>query len=382
MAYSPVRRSVFDSTQNFLALPALLLAGAALLAGCHPAVKDPKDPKFIVAEKGNWQVTRGELDKETASVLKQHQATPEQVGPEKMLQLDSSMLKNMVLKNLLLAKGATLQLKDVDKDEAAELEGIKSRIPPGQDFEQQLKLIGLTLDDVKKQIHEKVVIEKVLKAEAFKNDDPTEQEINDFYLKNKESITTPPQVRASRILVHVDDKTTPAEKAAKKKTITQAHDRVLHGEEFSKVAMQVSEDRSSAPKGGDIDYFRPGENEPGFDDVAFHTKQGAVSPVFETSLGYQFLKVTDIKPGGEVPLADVRPKIAAYLREMKMQEQEKAYVTKLLADSGVVYHVTLVDPPAQNAAASPGGPDSAPPSAVPASSASTPPAATNSAPTK
>src|ERR1017187_7990650 len=189
MAYFPVHRCVFNSSRNFPALTALLLAGAALLAGCHPAVTDPKDPKFIVAEKGNWQITRGDLNKETASLLKQHQATPEQVGPEKMLQIDTSVLKNMVLKNLLLAKSATLQLGDEDKDEATELEGIKSRIPPGQDFEQQLKLVGLTLDDVKRQIHEKVVIEKVLKAEAFKNDDPTEQEINDFYLKNKESIT-------------------------------------------------------------------------------------------------------------------------------------------------------------------------------------------------
>jgi parvulin-like peptidyl-prolyl isomerase len=239
-------------------------------------------------------------------------------------------------------------------------------------------MIGLTLDDVKKQIHEKVIIEKVMKAEAIKDVDPTDQEINDFYLKNKANITTPPQVRASRILVHVDEKATPEEKAAKKKAITKAYNRVLHGEEFSKVAMEVSEDRSSAPKGGDIDYFRPGENEPGFDDVAFNTKLGAVSPVFETSLGYQFLKVTDIKPGGEVPLADVRPKIEAYLRQSKTQEQEQAYAMKLLADSGVVYHVTLAEPPAQNpAAAGPGGPDSAPPSA-----ASTPPAAPNGAPSQ
>ena len=386
MAYFPVRRSVFDSSKNFLALPlplcALLLAGAALLAGCHPAVTDPKDPKFIVAETGNWRITRADLDKEIASLLKQHQATPEQVGTEKMLQIDTSVLKNMVLKNLLLAKAATLQLGDMDKDEAAELEAIKSRIPPGQDFEQQLKAIGLTLDDVKKQIHDKVVIEKMLKVEAFKNDDPTEQEINDFYLKHKESITTPPQVRASRILVHVDEKTTPAEKIAKKKAIDKAHDRVLHGEEFSKVAMQVSEDRTSAPKGGDIDYFRPGENpDAGFDEVAFNTKLGAVSPVFETSLGYQFLKVTDIKPGGEVPLADVRPKIAAYLREMKMQEQEKAYVTALLANSDVAYHMKLVEPTAPTAAG-PGGPDSAPPAAAPAPPPEAPPAATNSSPAK
>ncbi len=159
---------------------------------------------------------------------------------------------------------------------------------------------------MKKQIHEKVLIGKVLEAEAFKNVDPTEQEIDDIYLKNKDSFNIPEKIRASRILILVDDKTSPADKAAKKKAIDKARDRVVHGEDFSKVAMEVSQDRYSAPKGGDIGFFQRGENEPGFDDVAFNTKENAISPVFLTSLGYQFLKVTAIQPAGVVPVADAR----------------------------------------------------------------------------
>jgi peptidyl-prolyl cis-trans isomerase C len=381
MAFFPVRRSTFHSSKDFLVLSALLLAGVALLAGCHPAVTDPNDPKFIVAEKGTWQITNGELDAEVASYLKQHQATPEQVGPAKMPMVKTVMLKNMVLKKLLLDKAAALPVKDTEKEEATELDQLKGPASDAE-FAAQLKTAGLTLDDLKKKIHEKVLISKVLEAEAFKNIDPTDQEINDIYLKNKDSFNLPAKVRASRILVLVDDKTTPAQKAAAKKAIDQAHARVVHGEDFSKVAMEVSQDQYSAPKGGDINFFQRGENEPGFDDVAFNTKQGAVSPVFQTSLGYQFLKVTDIKPAGVVPVADARGYISSKLREMKMEEQSQAYAKKVLADSGVIYHLTLVDPPAQ-AAAAPGEsdgapssaePDSGPPSAGPDSSASAPPA--------
>ena len=373
MAYSPVRRSVFDSSKNFPALAALLLAGAALLAGCHPAVTDPKDPKFIVAEKGNWQITRGELDTEVANLLKQNQVTPEQVGPSKMPVVETRMLKNMVLKKLILDKAASLQLKDVDKEEATQLDAVKQSIPPGQNFEQQLKAADLTLDDLKKIIHEKVLVRKVLEAEALKDVEPTDQEINAFYLEKKASIPpAPPQVRASRILILVDDKTSPADKTAKKKAIDKARDRVGHGEDFSKVAAEVSQDQSSKSNGGDMGLFKRGDNpDAGFDDVAFNTKLGVVSPVFQTPLGYQFLKVTDIKPGGQVPLADIRPKISAYLRDQKMKEQSKDYLEKLLADSGVVYHMKLVEPPAPNAAASPGGPAGAPPPA--SASVSTPP---------
>jgi len=387
MAYFPLCRSVFDSSRNFLALAALLLAGVALLAGCHPAVTDPNDPKFIVAEKGSWQITEGELDTEVSSFLKQRQATPDQVGPSKMPILKTMMLKNLVLKKLLLDKAATLQLTDVDKEDAAELDKLKGAATDAE-FAQQLTTAGLTLDGLKQKIHEKTLINKVLEAEAFKNVDPTEQEIDTIYLQHKDSFNIPPKVRASRILILVDDKTSPADKAAAKKTIDAARARVVKGEDFSKVAMEVSQDRYSAPRGGDINFFQRGENEPGFDDVAFNTKVGVISPVFQTALGYQFLKVTAIQPAGVLPVADARGYISSKLREMKMEEQSQAYAKQILADSGVTYHLVLVDPPAQEEApAAQGAPDNAPPPAAPDSSASTPPAeapsdATNSAPTR
>jgi foldase protein PrsA len=370
MAYFPVRRPVFDSYKNFLAFPALLLAGAALLAGCKPAgVTDPNDPKFIVAEKAPWMITEGELDVEVTDFLKQHQATAEQVGPAKMPIVKTMMLKNLVLKKLLLDKAATLPLKDVDKEEATELDALKQQIPPGQDLEASLKTAGMTLDDLKKRIHEKVLISKVLEAEAFKNVDPTEQEIDDVYLKNKDSFNIPEKIRASRILIHLDDTATADEKAAKKKAIDAAHARVAHGEDFGKVAADVSEDESSKLKGGDLGYFAKGENpDAGFDDVAFNAKQGALSPVFLTPLGYQFIKVTAIQPAGAVPIADARSYISSKLKEQKMEMQSQAYAKQLLADSGVTYHFVLVDPPAQN----PTGPEATegePPPAAPDSSA-------------
>ena len=360
MANSLFRRLLGDSPSRYLLFPALLLVGATLLTGCKPAITDPKDPKFIVAEKAPWTISRAELDTEVASFLKQHQATAAQVGPAKMPMVETMMLKNMVLKKLMLEKAATLQLKDVDKEEAAQLDAIKSSLPPGQDLDAQLKTAGMTMDDLKTKIHEQVIIHKVLEADAFKNVDPTEQQIDDIYTKNKDSFVIPAKVRASRVLILVDDKTSPADKAAKKKAIDAARARVMKGEDFSKVAMEVSEDQYSKPKGGDLNFFAKGENpDAGFDDVAFNTKENVVSPVFLTPLGYQFIKVTAIQPAGTVPIADARSYIAGKLKDQNMQIQSQAYAKKLLADSDVKYHLVLVDPPAQ-AMGGPGGPGGAP----------------------
>jgi parvulin-like peptidyl-prolyl isomerase len=367
MAIFSTRRSHLLLSKNFLSLPAALLVGVAFLAsGCHPAITDPKDPKFIVAEKGNWKVTRADLDAEMADYLKQHQMTIEQIGPAKMPMFETAMLDNMVLKKIFLEKAAAMQLKDTDKEEADTLNKLKGRYPTDAEFQTQLQKAGFTLDELKKRIHEDVQIHRVLDAEAFQNTEPTEQEINDFYLKNKQRFVNPQRVRASRVVILVDEKATPADKAAKKKAIDKAHDRVAHGEDFAKVAGEVSEDQYSKPRGGDVNFFQRGENEPQFDEVAFNTKQGAVSAVFETPMGYQFLKVTDIQPAGEVPMAQVLPQITNYLRQTKKAEQEQAYTKKLLADKEIVFHLVraeLPQPPAQPDASANGTPPAAPASA-------------------
>lgn len=380
MAHSPSRLCTSTLSRFFaLGTTAFLVALTLLTTGCHKSVTDPHDPKFIVAEKGNWQITRGQLDAEISSFLKSKQMTPEQVGAANMPKLETGMLDNMVIQKLLLAKAATMQLKDVDKEEATTMDRLKARYPTQKEFDDQLKASGFTLDELKQKIHDKIVIGKVMEAEALHDDNPTEAEIDQIYLTNKAAFSHPPKVRASRILIMVDEKATPAEKAAKKKAIDKARARVMKGEDFSKVAMEVSEDQYSKARGGDINFFQQGENEAGFDEVAFKTKEGEVSPVFETALGYQFLKVTATQPAETAPVADARAFIADKLRQNKMMQQEKDYTAKLLADGGVTFYLVRVDlnpSPAPGSAPAPGAAPQGAPAVTPTGATTTAPDAT------
>jgi parvulin-like peptidyl-prolyl isomerase len=324
----------------------LLVTAAFLASACHPRVSDPHNPNFIVAEKDNWTITRSQLDQNVNGFLQQRQVTAAQVGPERLPMLETMVVRDMVLEKLLLARAATHQFPDIDKDDATALERLKGRFPNEQAFQDKLKQAGVNEDELKKRIHEQDLIEKTLQAEAVHDVDPTDKEINDFYLSHQNLFEVPLKLRASRVIVLVDEKATPAEKEAKKKKINQAHARVAKGEDISKVAMEDSEDRYSAPKGGDVGYFQRGENEAQFDDVAFASKVGVLSPVFESPMGYQFLKVTEIKPAGTLPIADVRASIAQELHQLKTAQEEKDYTDKLLKDSGVKYYIPLVEPPA------------------------------------
>ncbi len=312
-------------------------------------IKDPDDPRFIVAEKpGDWSITRKDLNDEVDLLLRQQHHTREELGPAKIPMVENQILRAMVLKKLILARAAALNISpaDVDKDADALVEQVRSQAPAPQDFDAKLKEAGITLDQFKARIHDDIVIRKVLQAEALHDDQPTDQEIDDFYLKNKDKFVVPDKIRASRVLIMVDDHTSPADKAAKKKAIDAARARVVKGEDFGKVATEISEDRYSAPKGGDIGYFQKGEEEEAFDEVAFASKPGVISPVFETPMGYQFLKVTDVQPGGTLAIAQVRDIIAQHLKEEKEGEQGNDYTETLLSKSGVIFHLLPVNPAA------------------------------------
>jgi hypothetical protein len=198
MVLSPVLRLAARQARPFAAVAALLV-GIALLTACHKAVTDPNDPKFIVAEKGDWTITRGELNKEVDDFIKQKHATREMVGAANMPYVDTGVLRRMVLKKLLLEKAATMQLQDVDKDTDAQLANAKDSVPPGHTLDDELKSAGLTLDQLKQQIHDAVVVQKVVEAEAFKDVEPTEQQIDEIYNTHKDAFQVPPMIRASRV---------------------------------------------------------------------------------------------------------------------------------------------------------------------------------------
>ena len=67
-------------------------------------------------------------------------------------------------------------------------------------------------------------------------------------------------------------------------------DRLKNGESFTNLAKELSIDKASGKRGGDLGFFRKGMMVTPFDDVAFRLEKGQISEPVKTEFGYHIIK--------------------------------------------------------------------------------------------
>jgi peptidyl-prolyl cis-trans isomerase SurA len=114
------------------------------------------------------------------------------------------------------------------------------------------------------------------------------------------------EVNASHILILLDENAAPADTlAAYKKTIA-IRDRIVKGEDFGKVAQEVSQDPSAKENKGNLGYFTSFRMVYAFENGAFNTPVGSISMPVRTRFGYHLIKVNDIRDNrGDVSVAHI-----------------------------------------------------------------------------
>jgi parvulin-like peptidyl-prolyl isomerase len=155
-----------------------------------------------------------------------------------------------------------------------------------------------------------VVINKFLE-ENLKDIGVTPEEISTFYNSNKDNFKRSwDEVRVSHILL------------LKKEDAQRALKRIESGEDFAKVAKDMTEDQNTRMQGGDLGYFGALEVSPQIAQMAFTLPIGKVSPIIQTEQGFDIIKVFDKKPKGSLrDLEEVKSQIGLILLNKKRTER-------------------------------------------------------------
>jgi peptidyl-prolyl cis-trans isomerase C len=101
------------------------------------------------------------------------------------------------------------------------------------------------------------------------------------------------------------------------------------GADFEELAKSRSQDPGSAGKGGDLGYFGRGRMIDQFEKIVFAmSKPGELSEVFDSPFGFHIIKLTDKKPAGVKPFAEVKDQLMKeaqneILMQGRLKEQDR-----------------------------------------------------------
>jgi peptidyl-prolyl cis-trans isomerase C len=185
--------------------------------------------------------------------------------------------------------------------------------------------------EVIQRAEKKILIARLLQEQVEDNIVITEEEIDDFYSKNKNMFTTPEAFRASHILVKT------------KKEAEGITAKLSKGADFEALARTYSADQATAAAGGDIGYFTRNQLVPEFEEACLDMKVGEISGVIKTDFGYHIIKLTEIKKPEAKKLSLVRNAVEESLRRLKKKVLFNEFVESLRGRSKISINDKALD---------------------------------------
>jgi peptidylprolyl isomerase len=107
----------------------------------------------------------------------------------------------------------------------------------------------------------------------------------------------------------------------------------VKGADFAAMARSDSDDRQSAPQGGEIGWLAEAQVLPGIRATAAGLLKDAVSEPVRLDDGWHVLKLLDLRPPSTRPLAEVHEALAQQLRAARARDLRQAYVARLVEQS-------------------------------------------------
>ena len=146
-------------------------------------------------------------------------------------------------------------------------------------------------------------------------------DIERYYREHAAEFKEEEQVRARHILVAVNDQQTDGQAQQK---IATARERLAKGEDFGKLAGELSDDPGSKTRGGELGFFGRGRMLKEFEDAAFAAPAGEVVGPVKTSFGYHLLQVEERRAAGGRPRAEVSQQIKLRLAGERAEKAAEA----------------------------------------------------------
>ena len=306
------------------ALVLTMVLAVGTFTGCSMVkVKEtPKDSATtantkVVATVGDIKITRDEFDKNLSIFKTQYEQQVKDVKWEeipqgqtqKLIDVVKTQLLDMLVQNKVEFLKAKADGITVTADEITKMTtDAKTYYGGDAGFKKFLTDQKMTEADFQKIITEQIMNDK-LREKLGGTLTASAEEAKQYFEKNKGSYE---EVNADHILVKTE---------AEAKAIRE---RIVKGEDFNKLAAELSIDPSAKENKGNLGFFARGAMVPEFETAAFSMKPGEISQPVKTNYGFHIIKVLEKK---SAVYDDVKDSIIEQLSNEKKTAAYEATMT-------------------------------------------------------
>lgn len=313
---------MYKSKRKDFILILTIISMAIMMNGCSK-----KAPEGVVATVNKEDIKTETLDSEyniEANLVQKQlgEEILEQVGPDGEIYKDSlknSILSKLIIEKIILQDASKNKIEVTDKEVDTNINNIKEGMGGEERLNEFIEDSGIDKDYFRRYIEKQLLTQKH-KENFMENFELKDKDAEEFFNENKEKLII---LKGRQILVETEEEG--------KKIL----EKLKNGEDFKKVAIENSKDTSSPLAKGESAYFSKEYYPKEFDEVVFGLKEGELSPLIHTEIGYHIVEVQERKDTFKTLKSELTP----YIKENKYEE----YVEKLKNDGKIKNYVEKED---------------------------------------
>lgn len=301
-----------------------------IVSSMNPALCNGKIVDRIVAIVNTEIIMLSELEKRTDIYYQQIDASnyPEEARQKMKFEARDQALNSMISAELAKQECARLGVKVSDQEIDARIERLKqANSLTDEGLREYLKKDGLTLEDLKKQVRDSVLMSKLTNTEVSSKIVITDQEVKEYYEQHSEEYAGVQKHHLHYILMPYTFKDAGSD-LTPRETMEKIVEMFKAGESFLYLIEKASEP-SMGGSGGDLGYFRLEELTQELSETISAMKPGDITPIMEIEQGYQVIWLKETVSENGMSIEEATPRIQEILYAEQAKKRYEQWVSEL-----------------------------------------------------
>ncbi len=323
-----------------LSILALLIPAIAWAAPDDKAAKPTTSPNAgkkviferVVAVINDSIILRSELEARMVPVIGEAQQIADPKERERRIdKLRGQVLDEMVNEELIVQAADSAKIEVESSEVQAALDEIKSSNNlDDAALAQVLAAQGYTLGNYKTDLRRQLLRLRAVNQLVAPKVNVTDEDIKARYDELSRRSAAVSAVKLSHILFKLPDHVTEQQLGEAKEKAAMAVNRVKAGEEFAKVAGEVSDDVGTKATGGELGWFqRNSLANPEWEPIVFAMEKGDVRGPVTGPQGIHVFFVSEVKKSDLKPFPEMKEQLARELRRREMDKQTQTWIDEL-----------------------------------------------------